>query len=291
MKNNFEKLLLSAKEELVQESVLDTPKKSLSKEIFDKNLKVKERFRKEALDIFNDWKERFIPKAQIKGVYLIGSTTSYQYNDTSDFDVNVYTDLPDNNIRTYGRMLPNGSLLTGTRHPINFYLANETNAIDKSPALYDLVANSWIREPKKDSIKVPHNYVLEVARFFISGVENRITEYEIDSKELEFMKNDLKDKDSEIDKEELTKRIAQKEEEIKADLDAISIAHKLIRAFRQEAFKEDYEPSFLIDIKMSGNPNKSVNNLIYKEFERLGFFNKLEKYEKIRDEIWEKENE
>ncbi len=288
--NSFEKLLLCTKNELLKESVLDSPKKTLSKELFDKNLKIKEKYRKEIINIFEDWKDRFIPKAKIKKINLLGSMTTFQYGETSDIDVNILTDLTDSNLKIYYKLLPNGNLLSGTQHPINFYLTNETSGIDKSPALYDLLENKWLREPKKEDIKVPKNYVLEVARFFISGIENRITEYEIDSQELEFMKKDLKDKNSELDKNELKERIQQKEEEIKADLDAISIGHKLIWAFRKEAFEEDYEPSFLIDIKMNGNPNKSVNNLIYKEFERLGFFEKLKKYEDIRNKIWEKEN-
>ena len=104
------------------------------------------------------------------------------------------------------------------------------------------------------------------------------------------MEEDLKDKDSEVDKDDLNEKISARKEEIRADLDAISVAHHLIRAFRVEAFKEDYEPNFLIDIKTNGNPNKSLNNLIYKEFERLGFFDKLKKYETIRDKTWDEAN-
>jgi len=284
---NIHKVLLNTKKELLQESILDAPKKTLSKEIYDKNLIIKEKYRKEILSIFEDWKERFIPKAQINAILMLGSITTFQYNETSDIDVNIQTNLSNTNISTYGRLLPNGNNLEGTQHPLNFYLSNETSGIDASPALYDLRDNNWIRKPKKEDMKIPRNYILEVARFFIAGVENRITEYEIDSKELEYMKKELKDEETELDKEELAERIAMKEEEVKADLDAISLGHKLIRSFRNDAWKEDYEPSFLIDLKMNGNPNKSVNNLVYKEFERLGFFNKLKKYEDIREKMKE----
>lgn len=282
---SFDNLILSVKREVLQESILDAPKKNISKEIYDNNKKLKEKYRKEILAIFDDWKERFIPKVKIKSINLLGSMTTFQYTNASDIDINIQTDLTDLNIKTFGRLLPNGNLLSGTNHPINFYLTNEDSSINKSPALYNLISNVWIREPKKTDTKVPKNYILEVARFFIAGVENRITEYEIDKKEYDYIKSEIDDDDVETDKEELQEKLAQKEEEIKADLDAIYIAHKLIRAFRQEAFKEDYEPSFLIDIKMNNNPNKSVNNLIYKEFERLGFFDKLKKYEDIREKM------
>lgn len=282
---NFDRLILSIKKEILQESILDAPKKNLSKEIYDTNKKLKEKYRKEIIAIFNDWKDRFIPKAKIKSMNLLGSMTTFQYTNTSDIDINIQTDLTDLNIKTFGKLLPNGNLLSGTNHPINFYLTNEDSSIKKSPALYNLLDNIWIREPKKTDTKVPKNYILEVARFFIAGVENRVTEYEIDKKEYDYIKSEIEDDDVETDKDELQEKLSQKEEEIKADLDAIYIAHKLIRAFRNEAFKEDYEPSFLIDIKMNSNPNKSINNLIYKEFERLGFFEKLKKYEDIREKM------
>ena len=57
----------------------------------------------------------------------------------------------------------------------------------------------------------------------------------------------------------------------------------MARAFRQEAFADDYESDFLITIDIQG-PNESLNNVVYKILEKFGYFDKIAKYDNLYDE-------
>ena len=101
---------------------------------------------------------------------------------------------------------------------------------------------------------------------------------------LEMLEKQLKDKDIDFNKEERERAMSSKKEELRADLDAIHIGHHVFHAFRKEAFDDvSEEPQLLIKIETKGNPNLSVNNMVYKELERHGYLEKISKYEKLRD--------
>lgn len=266
------------------ESVLDPVHKHLNTQVFDSNGKIKEDVSDYILENFIEWWTKLkYDQDLIENVIMIGSITGYQYTDSSDIDVNVQVKLDDDEIKELGVLLPNGNLLPNTQHPVNYYLTNNSSAIENADGAYDLLDDKWIKQTDKEDIKIPYSYALEIAKFFMDGLDQRFSEYERDNHELEIYKSYLDNEDLETNKDEIQQKIELKEQEIKADLDAIHVGHKMLRAFRHEAFDEGYEPDFLINIEMI-KPNKSINNIVYKLMEQFGYLDKLNKYKELRNQ-------
>lgn len=274
------------------ESILDSTKETLISELFDNNNNLKKDARDFILKILNDWKEKVYSRMKIDEVIILGSSVTYQYNDSADIDINVkISNIPNSIYKDLRRILPNGNMLFNTQHPINFFLVTDEYNLKNTFAAYDLLNDKWIKEPEKINIKIPYSYVIEIAKFFIAGVDNRISEYEHDNNELKYYKELLKTNKETTEIDEINRIIISKEQELMADLDAIKIAHNVIRAFRKEAFiDENTNTKYLINID-NDSPNYSINNIVYKIIETLGYFEKLEKYEKIHKELKDKRNE
>lgn len=267
------------------ESILDPVNKKLSSDIFDENKVLKPEVKKAILNrMYIWWLKLGFEKEEIKNVIMIGSITGYQYADSSDIDVNIGVDLTDEEVSKYAKILPNGNLLGDTKHPINYYLANNLKNVKQADSAYDVLKDEWIKKANKENASIPYSYGFEIAKFFMDGFDNRILEYKRDKHELDIYKNYLNNEELEMNKEEIEKRISLKEEEVKADLDAIHIGHKLLSSFRHEAFDDGYEPDFLIKIETS-QANRSINNIVYKIIEQFGYLEKLTKYEDIRKSL------
>lgn len=274
---------ITFKNQIIKESVLDPINNELCQDIFigdkmkaDVRVIIKKNF-------MNWWNELGHDESEIIDMVMIGSSTGYQYSKTSDIDVNVYVDIPENEFDDIWQLLPNGNMLLDTTHPVNYYLTLDDSGINNADSSYDLLDNKWIKKPVKSNYKVPYNYGLEIAKFFMYGIDNKIAELDRDLQELKIYKGYLEDEELKMDEDELNTAISIKETEIKADLDAINIAHDLARSFRKEAFTDDYESKFLITIETK-SPNESLNNIVYKILERFGYFDKISKYDDLYDE-------
>lgn len=266
------------------ESILDPIRKGLAQDVWEKDgERIKSKHREYILKTLNDWLKKMDVDEEPKSVAIIGSMTTYQYNDQSDIDINVVIDVPDSKRKELLKFLPNLTNLPGTEHPVNYYIAEDAGEnVKKKPSSYDLLNDKWIKKPKEEDVEIPHSYVLEIARFFMDGMDSRVSEYERDKMELELYKSYQEDKTIQINEKDLDQIIRTKEMEVRADLDALYVALKMLKAFRGEAFEEDYEPKFLIRIETE-NRDFSVNNIVYKTIERFGYLDKLQKYKKIRD--------
>lgn len=267
----------------LDENLLDFPKKTLSPEIWGSDNKLKPAIKKEILRRFEKWHEKMCPEMKIEKRYVLGSITTFQYNENSDVDINFIVNWAKPKIDKIWRTLPNGTEIAG--HPLNFYLTANEKDVDMSKFAYDIDTDEWAREPKKEGNEVPAKYSLEIAKFFMDGVDLRIAELERDKMELEKLEKLLKSNDSEMDKDELEDAIATKKDEVLADIDSVKLSHYLIKGFRKEGFDEDKEWKFKfgISVNQDNDPNKSINNLIYKQLEQFGYFKKMEKIEREND--------
>jgi len=269
----------------LHESILDPIKNELNKDLFS-NDKLKDSVKKQLLSTLYVWKDKFLPDVEIDSIVLLGSSAGYQYTTDSDIDINVtLKGFSKSVVKEVLPFLPNGNMLPGTNHPINYYLAPDRTPIEQADNAYDLLKDKWIKYPTKVDIDVPYSYAIDIAKFFMFGIDNAIREYESDKREVDYYKRVLSSTEK-VDKDDIQKRISIKKEEILADLDSIYIAHKLLRSFRQEAFSGDYESDLLISIS-TVKPNFSINNIVYKQLEANGYLDKLLKYEKLRDKLKE----
>jgi hypothetical protein len=282
----------------ITESIIDPIQSVRCKNLFNGELG-KEILKKDAksqiLDTIYKWldKQGFKFEDYITDVYIEGSSVGFQYTDTSDIDVSVYSKIPDETINKLWTQLPNGNNLKETKMPINYYLMKKgSKDLDTTDNCYDVKNDKWIKQQKIDDAKniIPFTYLSEIAKFFTAGVDDRINEYESDNVELSYIKKLSKE---EISIDEKNKLISQKETEIKSDLDAIYIAHCMLKALRRQAYgvkgkEKGWYPDLLIKIESTeyNDPNHSVSNAVYKMIEKLGYFEKLEKYEELRNKLF-----
>src|SRR6478609_6393172 len=111
----------SLREHLLKESILDPAKDTLDPSIWS-NKKLKPAAKKEIVDKFAKWVKTYTDK-EITRVLYMGSTTGYQYNDDSDIDINIGIEgISDAKRKEISKILPNGYPLSGTNHPINYYI-------------------------------------------------------------------------------------------------------------------------------------------------------------------------
>ncbi len=272
----------------LNENVLDPVQEKRCKDLFigpDYQV-LQTKVKNQILDPIYKWLEKmgYPYEEHVRSIHIIGSSVGWQYTNTSDIDVSIETDIDPAKIKQIWKLLPNGQLLK--EHPVNYYLTSDLKDVSESENAYDVLKDVWVKKQNKEDIekRVPFSYIMEITKFFLSGVDDRIQEYEADKVELDYLNS--VSKDDGVDEQEKQKLIAQKETELKADLDSIYIAHLMLKGFRNQAFRDGHAADLIIDIKSKGN--SSINNTIYKMVEKMGYFEKLEKYEKEREKLLKK---
>ena len=277
--------------EYMNESILDPVKEELSSDIWSGN-KLKASVKVHIMKRLEGFLKGQTDK-KIENVFLLGSMTGHQYSDTADIDINFVLKITDERRKEIGGLIMaglNGKDLPGTKHPINYFISTTVKPewkSGKAGSIYDILKDKWLVEPSKADVETAiTNYraVIEIARFFTSGIDTVLSEYNADVAAYESYSQYLKTVIKPKDKEDLEELIKFKVQEIVSDIDSLKIAKHLIRAFRNEAFEEGedgFEISTKIDIKDSAN--FSINNLIYKYLERLGYFEKVLKVLGERD--------
>lgn len=274
--------------ETLNENILDPVTQTRCKDLFigpDYQV-LQTKVKNQILDPIYKWLEKmgYPYEEHVRSIHIIGSSVGWQYTNTSDIDVSIETDIDPAKIKQIWKLLPNGQLLK--EHPVNYYLTSDLKDVSESENAYDVLKDVWVKKQNKEDIekRVPFSYIMEITKFFLSGVDDRIQEYEADKVELDYLNS--VSKDDGVDEQEKQKLIAQKETELKADLDSIYIAHLMLKGFRNQAFRDGHAADLIIDIKSKGN--SSINNTIYKMVEKMGYFEKLEKYEKEREKLLKK---
>ena len=285
--------------ETLNESTLDPIQKTRCKDLFigPEYNTIKSSVKSQILDNLYNWLKKmgYDYEQVITSIRIEGSSIGFQYTPTSDIDVSIISSIPDNEIDKLWKLLPNGQCVKGTEMPINYYMlrSNETDTDKATADIYDLLNDKFIKQTPLEEIKreIPFNYVIEIAKFFTAGIDDRINELEADKTELDFLK---KLTDKEIKEEEKADLISKKETEIKADLDSIYVAHCMLKSLRHQAYGKKGEDNgwypipIIIELKDTekfDDPNHSISNLVYKMIEQLGYFEKLEKYEKEREKL------
>jgi hypothetical protein len=254
------------------EGIFDPISKNLNPEIWDNNT-IKPNIKSAIINHIQKWLVNNNLKNTLESINVLGSNSGYQYSKNSDLDVNLVLNIPDHKLKIALEHIPEPINL---KFPINFYITNkykkewewETNGI------YDLLKNKWNKSPEipteQDNLKI----VSEVSRIFVSGLDAVISEYRRDLDVYKTLK-DTKTPDQNY--------LALKRLELNEDAESLKIAYHVIHSFRQEAFTDKpFKSNIVLDVK---HMNNSINNLIYKYLERLGYFNTinniLENHKKI----------
>jgi hypothetical protein len=269
----------------INENILDPIKDKLTLELWNNEMKLKKSVKIHILKMLETTLKSFTDKKPT-AVMIHGSLTGYQYMKTSDLDVMFVIDLSDAEIEDMRSKLPRDMFLPGTQHPINWYPGNTPQMNRADEVRYDVLKDRWVVKPKELESTAPaaqitsYRVVIEMARFFLAGLDSMITEYRADvaahSKYSEYFQLAK----SEEDKEALQKLISFKLEEIISDIDGIRLARHLLKSLRTEGYAEEpFEIHTKIEIM---NKDYNIANVIFKYVEELGYF---ESTQKIVDDI------
>lgn len=267
----------------LNESVLDPIHKTRCRKIFDNNDIMLPAVKKQIVDNFEDWKSKCGKDFKVMHIYQIGSSSGFQYTDTSDIDVSVVTDLDEPTRQELVATLPNGKLVDGTQMPINYYFNSPGNPFNLKNAenCYDVLNGTWIKKVPSSKLVIPYSYLLELAKFFMNSLDLTFSQLERDKQEY-LQDKALDPNEVDISEKEKKEAMDKKIVDIKADLDSLRMGNHVIRGFLHEVYYENGEsavPPFQLTITMPtvDDPRLSVNNLVYKILEKYGYRERIDK--------------
>ena len=261
--------------DVMLESVLDPINKIRCPEIFDKNDVMRPKVRSFINNMVDKFKEHVNFPLNIRNIYMIGSSTGYQYSLTSDIDIEIELGIEAKQKWDIIPIVPKGTFLPGTQKPLNIFILckDETYDFDKAENVYDIINNKWLKKTDKKDLEIPYQYIRDLASFFMNGCDLSISNYEKDIRELdEYIA--LDPEKQEISVKEKFEAIDRKLIDVKNDVDQMKMAHHVIFAFENEGYEGN---PFKISIQGIDDPDPrySINNLVYKMLDKHGYNDKM----------------
>jgi hypothetical protein len=265
---------------LIKEAVIDIPRRTYAKDIFDNADTENPKLKESVLNIINGQLEKFNAIYPIKKYSLVGSSITKNYRDDADLDINVLFDVAPADREAVRLMLShqlrgiNGKLIPGTKHPINYYIITDPNVKETNDKMadgvFDIKNNTWIRKPKEfkfDAERYAADFEKKVKE--IDVVEGELKRDIIDYKEL----TELNPDDVLNLQEIINEKISKIEDDIKHLVD---IGNTVLKD-RRDAFATDMTPE---EIRTFGKKNLLPKNVIYKMLEKYHY---LRLYHQLKD--------
>ena len=259
--------ILDETTELLNESILDPVNFVRCQEIFDESDTMKSEVIKFIKDTFNLWYKQInsdLKTFKVIGFKAIGSSTGFQYTDSSDLDIQVFVSMNTRHefeeTRKIVKILPNGNNVPGTNHPVNYFLVDEKNPtnLDNVENLYNIETGEWEKKTDIGGVEVPVLYVREVARFFTDGFDLLLGRYERDKQYL-IDATKLNPNTQSISENEKQDAIDRAVTQLKATIDSMKLADKLIHGFRLQAYDDKNFFHISINYMDDNDPRKSMN--------------------------------
>lgn len=264
------------------ESILDPVQKTRCREIFNEDDIMHPRVKNEIKNRFYLWYKQLDTDKKIFdiiGFKMIGSSSGFQYTDTSDIDIQVIIKMHSSHefleTKKLISILPNNNNLNGTLHPINYYFVDEKDPtkLEYVENLYNLDTKEWEKKADKLNMTIPLDYIREISRFFTDGFDLAIGRYDRDKQYLidAFKLNPEKQEISEKEKiEVIEKRLTQ----FQADIDSLRLCVKLAHGLNADAYSDKTPFKIAINYN-SDDPRYSVQNIIYKGLDKFDYIGKM----------------
>ena len=268
---------------LLNESILDPVNSTRCEEIFDSNEIMKSNvsdFIEETFSLFYEQLNSDLKTFKVKGYKAIGSSTGFQYTDSSDLDIQVMVEmLPGHDFsetRQIISILPNGNNVPGTNHPVNYFLVDVKNPTElhKVENLYNINTKKWEKQTDASQLNIPILYVREISRFFTDAFDLLLGRYDRDVQYLKDTVN-LNPATQDISEAEKSDAIDKALTTLKADIDSMRLADKLIHGFRLQAYDNNNFFHISINYMDDNDPRKSMNEAIYKSLDKFQYREKL----------------
>jgi len=199
----------------INESVLDWPRATLAPAVWDKVgkiYKLKPELKKRMLaDI------QKIPEELRKGLYLIGSICTYNYNDRSDLDVHLVPldGTPTKDIDKWQQVAKekSGSLIG--QHPINYYL-HDPGKHPYADSTYDILRDKWVKWLPIKKINLEEYY--EKFREIVDAIDLNRAELYRDIVDLEELRDAYENASPRV-RDDIENEINNKIDEINEEID------------------------------------------------------------------------
>ena len=267
---------------LIQEAVIDIPRRTYAKGVFDNADTDNPKLKQGVLDIINNQIKQFNDIRPVLKYSLVGSILTKTYRDDADLDVNVLFDVPLEDRDVIRKELAktlrniNGALVPGTKHPINYYIITDPNVKETNDkmadAVFDIKNNTFIRKAKEfkfDAKRYAADFEKKVRE--IDVVQGELKRDLIDYRELkELDPNDI------LDLQEL---INAKVIEVEDGINHLVAIGDEVLKDRADAFATDMTPE---EIKTFGRKNQLPKNVVYKMLEKYHY---LTFYKALKDII------
>jgi predicted nucleotidyltransferase len=265
---------------LINEAVIDIPRRTYAKGVFDNADTDNPKLKQTVLDIIENQIKQFNEIRPVLKYSLVGSILTKNYRDDADLDVNVLFDvpLPDRDVirKELAKSLRNinGALVPGTKHPINYYIITDPNVKETNDkmadAVFDIKNNTFIRKAKEFKFD---------AKRYAADFEKRVKEIDVVQGEL---KRDLIDYKElkELNPDDilnLQELINEKLDEIENGIKQLVDIGNTVLKDRADAFATDMTPE---EIKTFGRKNQLPKNVVYKMLEKYHY---LTFYKELKD--------
>jgi len=261
----------------LKESIIDIPRSTYAPGVFDNADSKDPKIKSSVKAMIDKQVKDFEKEYPVLKITLIGSILTKRYRNDADLDINVLFDVPkekqeDERLRLSKQFLSSknpeniqGKLISGTKHPVNYYLITDQETYDdqneKADAVFDIKNNKFIKRPEDFTFDV---------NLYLKDFERKVQEIDVIKGEL---KRDIIDYDelSELksgDIKDLEKRIKGKLEEIEKDIQDIVDIGDTVDAERRAAFDKDMTPD---EIRQYGIKNRLPKAVIYKMLEKYHY--------------------
>lgn len=269
---------------LIREAVIDIPRRTYAKGVFDDADTENPKLKQSVLDIIQNQIKQFNEIRPVLKYSLVGSILTKTYRDDADLDVNVLFDVPLEDRDVVRKELAkslrniNGTLVPGTKHPINYYIITDPNVKETNDkmadAVFDIKNNTFIRKAKDFKFD-PKRYAADF--------EKKVREIDVVQGELKrdiIDYNELKElnPDDVLDLQEL---INTKLDEIENGIKHLIDIGNTVLKDRADAFATDMTPE---EIKSFGRKNQLPKNVIYKMLEKYHYLTMYKKLKEILDD-------
>jgi len=181
------------------ESIIDIPRSTYAPGVFD-NADTKDPKIKSSVKAMIDKQVKdFEKEYPVLEVTLIGSILTKRYRNDADLDINVLFDVPedkqeDERLRLSKQFLSSknpeniqGKLISGTKHPVNYYIITDKETYDdqnkKADAVFDIKNNKFIKRPEDFTFDV---------NLYLKDFDKKVQEIDVMKREL---KRDIIDYD------------------------------------------------------------------------------------------------
>ena len=265
---------------LIKEAVIDIPRRTYAKGVFDNADTDNPKLKQTVLDIIENQIKQFNDIRPVLKYSLVGSILTKNYRDDADLDINVLFDvpLPDRDVirKELAKSLRNinGALVPGTKHPINYYIITDPNVKETNDkmadAVFDIKNNTFIRKAKEfkfDAKRYAADFEKKVRE--IDVVQGELKRDIIDYKELKELNPD--------DILNLQELINEKLDEIENGIKQLVDIGNTVLKDRADAFATDMTPE---EIKTFGRKNQLPKNVVYKMLEKYHY---LTFYKELKD--------